>query len=110
MGGVPSAGAFPTGGGGVGGGTAPSDPVACESLCQTIFSACPIPETDRTICTQSCVGDLQQQSDVCHELQREAMTCIEKALSLPFASCDTVALAIALSCRDPLARAARCRQ
>lgn len=113
-GGAPSrggAGGTPTSGGaGSGGAPVTPDPVACSSLCTTIFSVCPIPETDRTTCTVSCVGDLQQQSDACHELQRRAMTCVEMALAAPSASCDTVALTLAILCRDSLQRAAECRQ
>lgn len=99
-----------SGGAGSGGSPAAPDPVACSSLCTTIFSVCPIPEADRTTCTVSCVGDLQQQSGTCHELQRRAMTCVEMALAAPNASCDTVALTLAILCRDSLQRAAECRQ
>lgn len=98
--------------GGTGSGGAPPipDPVACSSLCTTIFSACPIPELDRTTCTVSCVGDLQQQSDACHDLQRKAMACVEMAVSVPNATCDTVALSLAIVCGDALQRAAQCRR
>jgi hypothetical protein len=82
---------------------------ACSSMCSSIFSACPVPNSDSVRCSAGCVTDLSQLSDRCHDLQRSAMRCIDRALSGPAASCAALAIAITVDCRRELERSAGCR-
>ncbi|MFZ5890418.1 MAG: hypothetical protein ACOY0T_05050 [Myxococcota bacterium] len=95
--------------GGSGGMPAMSDKAACASTCKSIFTACPVPNSDLSRCASGCTSELTQLQRTCHDLQRAALDCINAALSGPSASCSTVTTALTSTCRNQLLLSATCR-
>jgi hypothetical protein len=100
-------GTFITGGTGTGG--MPFVDKTCVQFCDTIQNLCgALPGKAGQQCAVGCSQPLVSSSPACQVATRELLDCVNRALSTPQASCNSVAAVALVFCSDQLLKANAC--